>query len=70
MSRDISQAINPQVWGDYLAAQTACMPGIPDVQRVSSRVIRIQGGNPGEVRRSASTPCVDVFGGCERAAGA
>ena len=38
-----------RVWRDYLDAQNARLPVIPDVDHVSDRVIRIQGGNPGDV---------------------
>jgi hydrolase len=34
-------------WQEYLAGQESQLPSLPDVQDVSSRVIRVLAGNPG-----------------------
>ncbi|KAL4738143.1 beta-lactamase-like protein [Aspergillus similis] len=34
-------------WQDYLAGQEANLPPLPDLEHISSRVVRLLGGNPG-----------------------
>lgn len=43
-------AINQCVWEDYLSAQEASLPPLQDVEAVTNCVIRIMGGNPGEMQ--------------------
>jgi hypothetical protein len=38
---------NQAFWEEYLSGQDATLPHLPDTSSVSSRVIRILGGNPG-----------------------
>ncbi|KAJ5144355.1 hypothetical protein N7476_004839 [Penicillium atrosanguineum] len=38
------------VWEDYLSAQGASLPSLSDVEDVTGHVIRIMGGNPGEMQ--------------------
>ncbi|KAJ5177094.1 uncharacterized protein N7482_002971 [Penicillium canariense] len=42
--------LNQCAWGDYLSAQEASLPHLADVEVVTDRVIRIMGGNPGEMQ--------------------
>lgn len=42
--------INQSVWNDYLEAQDARLPVLPAVECLSSRVVRILGGNAGLMR--------------------
>lgn len=42
--------VNPAVWQEYLAAQESSLPILADVEDVTERVIRIMGGNPGEMQ--------------------
>jgi hydrolase len=42
--------LNFCVWEDYLSAQEASLPPLADVECVTGCVIRIMGGNPGEMQ--------------------
>jgi hydrolase len=42
--------INQCIWKDYLSTQEARLPCLADVEDVTSRVIRIMGGNPGAMQ--------------------
>lgn len=42
--------LNQCVWEDYLSAQEASLPPLADVEEVTDRVVRIMGGNPGEMQ--------------------
>lgn len=42
--------INQCVWGDYLSTQRAQILHLADVEDVTDRVVRIMGGNPGEMQ--------------------
>ncbi|OOQ91176.1 Beta-lactamase-like protein 2 [Penicillium brasilianum] len=42
--------LNQCAWNDYLSAQEASLPHLADVEDVTIRVIRIMGGNPGEMQ--------------------
>ncbi|KAJ6015169.1 hypothetical protein N7540_009760 [Penicillium herquei] len=37
-------------WGDYLSAQRASLPYLPDIEDLTDLVTRIMGGNPGEMQ--------------------
>jgi hydrolase len=38
---------NQNFWQEYLSGQEANLPPLPDTSTLSSRVIRVLGGNPG-----------------------
>ena len=42
--------LDPCIWRDYLSTQGAKLPFLDDVEDVTKRVIRIMGGNPGEMQ--------------------
>ncbi|KAI9792876.1 MAG: Atrochrysone carboxyl ACP thioesterase AgnL7 [Piccolia ochrophora] len=48
MARQINKSLHAEAFDDYLSTQEAKLPVLPDVEHVSSRVIRILGGNPGK----------------------
>jgi hydrolase len=37
-------------WHDYLAARNAALPRLPAVTELSEEVVRIMGGNPGDMQ--------------------
>lgn len=37
-------------WSEYLSGQAAQLPVLGDVEKVSDRVIRVLGGNPGHMQ--------------------
>ncbi|KAB5566227.1 metallo-beta-lactamase superfamily protein [Coniochaeta sp. 2T2.1] len=41
---------NSCVWNDWLSAQEASLPPLEDVEKLSDRVTRIMGGNPGSMQ--------------------
>ncbi|KAF2847113.1 metallo-beta-lactamase superfamily protein [Plenodomus tracheiphilus IPT5] len=45
--RQINKALNICAFEDYLKGQTASLQPIPDVEEVTSRVLRVRGQNPG-----------------------
>lgn len=42
--------IDREFWRDYLSAQSSQLPHLDDVEDVTERVIRVMGGNPGEMQ--------------------
>jgi hydrolase len=42
--------IDREFWRDYLSAQGNQLPHLDDVEDVTNRVIRVMGGNPGEMQ--------------------
>jgi len=42
--------INPWIWEDYLSVQKSKLPHLDDIGVMTSRVIRIMGGNPGAMQ--------------------
>lgn len=45
----INKSLNIGVFEEYLEAQLSRLPSIADVERISPRVIRVLGQNPGKV---------------------
>jgi hydrolase len=53
MTSDLKKAeakVTARVFSDYLAAQRGRIPPLPQVGDLTDRVIRILGGNPGEMQ--------------------
>ena len=46
----IPKSLYGQFWKDYLSAQRNKLPSLPSISSVSSRVVRILGGNPGDMQ--------------------
>ncbi|KAL8970229.1 MAG: hypothetical protein Q9183_001617 [Haloplaca sp. 2 TL-2023] len=46
--RQINKNFNVCAFEDYLSSQTSHLPVLQDTERISSRVIRVLGGNPGK----------------------
>jgi hydrolase len=42
--------IDREFWKDYLSAQGSQLPHLDDVEDDTNRVIRVMGGNPGEMQ--------------------
>ncbi|OAA56173.1 metallo-beta-lactamase superfamily protein [Niveomyces insectorum RCEF 264] len=42
--------IDREFWKDYLSAQASQLPHLDDVEDVTDRVVRVMGGNPGEMQ--------------------
>lgn len=42
--------IDREFWKDYLSAQTSQLPHLDDIEDVTDRVVRVMGGNPGEMQ--------------------
>ena len=47
--RQINKALNVCAFDDYLATQQSQLPKLVDVEKLSQRVIRVLGQNPGKV---------------------
>ncbi|MCJ1307460.1 hypothetical protein MMC25_001106 [Agyrium rufum] len=47
-ARSISKTLNASAFEDYLCTQQSKLPVLPNVEKVSNRVIRLLGGNPGK----------------------
>ena len=52
--RQINKNFNACAFDDYLSSQTSHLPSLPNTERISPRVIRVLGGNPGKVSRLSS----------------
>ncbi|KAI9819843.1 MAG: hypothetical protein M1827_006412 [Pycnora praestabilis] len=48
MYRQINASLNACAFEDYLSTQEAKLPRLPNVERITPRVIRVLGGNPGK----------------------
>lgn len=50
LSRSINKSVNLYAFEEYLSAQASLLPDLPDIKKISHRVTRVLGGNPGLVR--------------------
>lgn len=62
MAQKINSTFDNCTWKDYLASQQSRLVPLPDIEHVSSRVIRILAGNPGEVNIYATLFFLLQFG--------
>lgn len=49
MSQKINDTFDECFWGEYLESQGSRLPQLPDVERITPRVVRVLAGNPGGV---------------------
>lgn len=42
--------IDREFWKDYLSAQESQLPHLDDIENVTDRIVRVMGGNPGEMQ--------------------
>jgi hydrolase len=50
--------IDREFWKDYLSALASQLPHLDDVEDVTDRVVRVMGGNPGEMQLQGTNACL------------
>ncbi|KAB8237122.1 beta-lactamase-like protein [Aspergillus alliaceus] len=58
-------SFNESIFSDYLAGQKALLPNLPDIQKVTPRVTRVLGANPGQFQLQGTNTYI-VGSGRER----